>query len=92
MPHVYLTSVLGVNSGFNRNKYYDNVLDKDEGRITRRFGKARQVGLTIRRHIISADEMIAHLADRGPIILLTNGALLSCHVCQANNKLSNELW
>lgn len=90
MTHEYLTTVLGVNQGYGADRYYKNILSKDEARVNSRFQEAKQRGLAIRKGMIRLDDLVTHLASHGPIILLTNAALLSCDICKSQ-KLSNEL-
>lgn len=90
MNHEYLTTVLGVNQGYGSERYYRNILSKDEARVNNRFREAAEKGLIIRKTVIRLDEMLNHLAHNGPIILLTNSELLSCDICKSQ-KLTSEL-
>lgn len=90
MRHEYLTLVLGVNQGYGSERYYKNILSRDETRVNRRFMEAREHGIVIRKAQLTLDDLLTHLATKGPIILLTNSELLSCDVCKTQ-KLTNEL-
>lgn len=90
MAHEYLTVVLGVNQNYDNERYYRNILSKDEERVNNRFKEAANRGIIIRKGVMRTDDMLTHLANNGPIILLTNNELLSCDVCK-DNKLTNEL-
>lgn len=86
-----MTTVLGVNQNYGKERYYKNILSKDEVRVNKRFEEAAGRGVCIRKGVLRTEELIAHLASHGPIILLTNSELLCCDVCSGQKKLSNEL-
>lgn len=85
MRHEFWTTVLGVNQGYGSDKFYRDILDKDRIRVNNRFKAAPANGITARKGLLRMDEILLHLSNHGPIILLTNGELLSC------KKLTNEL-
>lgn len=91
MRHVYLTTVLGVNQSYGAQRYYKNIITKDEERVNSRFKEAAKRGITVKKGLLRREELISHLANHGPIILLTNSELLSCDVCKGERKLTNEL-
>lgn len=90
MRHLYMTTVLGVNQRHENDRYYKNILPKDTERVNARFQEAEQKGVIVDEGALTTNDLIEHLANYGPVILLTNSELLSCDVCK-KQKLSNEL-
>lgn len=90
MRHKYLTTVLGVNENYGSERYYKNILSKDEARVNQRFQHAAEQGIRIHKGVLQINDLLSHLANHGPIILLTNSELLSCDVCKVQ-KLTNEI-
>ncbi|XP_074041706.1 protein GUCD1 isoform X2 [Leptinotarsa decemlineata] len=86
--HVFYTITLGVHEGYRGNSFYNNVLNKDEQRITARFKKAEGLGILIRKLSLSIAEIVTHLVN-GPVIVLTNAKILTCDICKFN-KISSE--
>lgn len=90
MRHEYLTLVLGVNQRYGSERYYRHILSRDEERVNTRFREAKGHGIIVREGELRTEDLLKHLADYGPVILLTNSELLSCDICKAQ-KLSNGL-
>lgn len=91
VAHKYFTATLGINPSYRSHSYYDKIINKDSVRVYRKFQTAQRDGLHIEKQTcISNEYLMWHLAKHGPIILLTNAALLSCTVCK-QNKLSTEI-
>lgn len=88
--HKYLTQMIGVNPNHARNGYYDRILNVDSERVSEKFEKAQSMGIVIEQKTANNRLLLDHLAKNGPIILLTNSALLNCDLCKTN-RLSNEL-
>ncbi|GAB0092970.1 uncharacterized protein DMENIID0001_080220 [Sergentomyia squamirostris] len=90
IQHKYLTSTMGINTGYTEHSYYDKILHKDSVRVEKRFRQAQSLGITVQQKQINSDALLRHLALEGPAICLTNASLLTCDLCKAN-KLSTEL-
>lgn len=88
--HKYLTQMIGINPNHENNGYYDRILHKDSKRVLNKFGNAISMGILIEKKSANNHLLIKHLATHGPIIVLTNSALLDCDLCKTN-RLSNEL-
>lgn len=63
---------------------------QDETRVNEKFENASRIGIPIEIKSVQTSFLIEHLANHGPIIMLTNASLLHCDLCKAN-KLSLEL-
>jgi hypothetical protein len=63
---------------------------QDEERVTRRFMNAADRGITVRKASLTSKDLVRHLSESGPIIVLTNASLLCCDICKVN-KLASEL-
>lgn len=88
--HKYLTQMIGINPNHVHNGYYDRVLNKDSKRVLEKFEKCKSMGIIIQEKSANNRLLIEHLANHGPIIVLTNSELLNCDSCKTN-RLSNEL-
>lgn len=82
IPHVYLTKTLGVDPQYVQTPYYQKIISKDESRINVKFEEAPSKGILVYKKTISLDDLIKHLGENGPIILLTNASLLNCDICR----------
>lgn len=83
--HMFYSSV---QTSFYANLYL--CMPQDEERVTRRFLNAAERGITVRKASLTCKDLVRHLSESGPIILLTNAALLCCDICKVN-KLASEL-
>ncbi|PNF36938.1 Protein GUCD1 [Cryptotermes secundus] len=90
VSHLYCTITLGIHPSHRGQSFYDKVLQKDEERVTRRFLNAAERGITVRKASLTCKDLVRHLSESGPIILLTNAALLCCDICK-ENRLASEL-
>jgi hypothetical protein len=63
---------------------------QDEQRVTKRFLEAAERGIMVRKASLTYEDLVRHLSESGPIILLTNASLLHCDICKVN-KLTSEL-
>ncbi|XP_069700997.1 protein GUCD1 [Periplaneta americana] len=90
IKHIYCTITLGINPGYRGQSFYDKILHKDEERVTKRFKEAAENNIVIRKASLTCRDLVQHLAEFGPIILLTNASLLHCDICKVN-KLTSEL-
>jgi len=77
----YTTITLGVDPGYIKENFYDKVLAKDSGRVNSRFENANTKGITICEKTVTLNEILHHLSENGPVIVLTNANLLSCSRC-----------
>jgi hypothetical protein len=56
----------------------------------KRFKSADVAGVKVEKKSIPLPQLLMHVQNHGPAIILTNGSLLQCEVCKVN-KLSSEL-
>lgn len=84
LQHDYYTQTLGVDPSYSKNNYYSKIIDRDEKRVNRRFKEAKAHGLNVLQRTVDMQVIIRHLAQKGPVILLTNASLLSCEICKPN--------
>lgn len=82
--HDYYTQTLGVDPSYSQHNYYSQIIDKDEKRVTRRFKEAKAHGLHVEQRTVDIQVIMKHLANKGPVILLTNASLLTCEICKPN--------
>ncbi|CAD7088415.1 unnamed protein product [Hermetia illucens] len=78
----FLTRTIGVNPDYRGHSYYDKIISKDEERVNKKFEIAIKDGMDIEKRTISIDALIQHMALNGPVIILTNAALLYCDMCK----------
>lgn len=78
----FLTRTIGVNPDYRGHSYYDKIISKDEDRVNKKFEIAIKDGMDIEKRTISIDALIQHMALNGPVIILTNAALLYCDMCK----------
>jgi len=55
---------------------------QDEQRVTKRFAEAAACGMPVQQASLTGEQLRCHLAQQGPVILLTNASLLRCQSCQ----------
>jgi hypothetical protein len=63
---------------------------QDEERVTKRFLEAAERGIMVRKASLTWKDLVHHLSESGPIILLMNASLLHCDICKVN-KFTSEL-
>ncbi|XP_073947888.1 protein GUCD1 [Choristoneura fumiferana] len=88
IKHVMYSTMLGVNEAHRKHSYYQNILDQDRSRVSRRFDAGTAAGLELRPGLLSTAEIVAHL-QRGPAIVLVDSGLLACDLCK-HNKLKAD--
>nr|XP_053645827.1 protein GUCD1-like isoform X1 [Cherax quadricarinatus] len=81
IKHRYMTVTLGVDPGFSTESFYDHVLSKDAQRVLDRFREAGNQGVVVEQGAVTLNNVISHLREEGPVILLTNAHLLICIRC-----------
>lgn len=59
--------------------------------MTQKFKNAEANGIEVQEKSVDVDEIISHLKNHGPIILLTNAANLSCEFCKKSYLTSKLL-
>jgi len=88
MDFLYTTITMGVDPGYVKENFYDKVLAKDSDRVNRRFSEAEERGIRIQNRGVSSDEIVTHLTQTGPVIVLTNANKLHCRRCSPASSLS----
>ncbi|XP_028034583.1 protein GUCD1 isoform X2 [Bombyx mandarina] len=89
IKHCMYTILLGVNEDYRRHGYYDRIMHLDTQRVYSRFRDALDSGVQAVERSVSMKELVSHLTDRGPAIVLVDAGLLSCDLCK-HNKLKAE--
>ena len=69
---------MGVDPGYSNQSFYNRILDQDSERVNARFRSAAADGVPIEQRSASLEEILGHLAAKGPVLVLTNANLLSC--------------
>ncbi|KDR18509.1 protein GUCD1 [Zootermopsis nevadensis] len=90
VSHLYCTVTLGIHPGYRGQSFYNKILQKDEERVTKRFLEAAERGILVRKASLTCEDLVHHLSESGPVILLTNASLLHCDICKVN-KFTSEL-
>lgn len=90
IDHIYCTITLGVCAGYKGQNFYDRILHKDEQRVVRRFQEAQSNGIVVKKVSLSTSDLLRHIYNHGPIIVLVNANFLLCDTCSLY-KLSFEL-
>ncbi|XP_047500233.1 protein GUCD1-like [Penaeus chinensis] len=80
--HRYKTVTLGVDPGFCTESFYDHVLHKDAQRVLDRFRDASRNGVVVEQGSSTMSDILVHLQQDGPVIVLTNAHLLICNRCE----------
>lgn len=81
IDHIYNTITLGVNPDFKNYHFYCKIFDRDKERVLRLFQNAEDNGLTVKKLSLNMDDLINHLKNHGPIIVLVNSHYLTCDNC-----------
>ncbi|XP_069955664.1 protein GUCD1 isoform X3 [Cherax quadricarinatus] len=89
IKHRYMTVTLGVDPGFSTESFYDHVLSKDAQRVLDRFREAGNHGVVVEQGAVTLNNVISHLREEGPVILLTNAHLL---ICISTSRYSEGHW
>ena len=84
--HIYTTITVGVNPTFRNHNYYATTLYKDHIRVSNKFDLAACNGLNIQKRTVDNRILLEHLAKNGPLIVLTNGNLLHCDLCESKES------
>ncbi|XP_059478404.1 protein GUCD1 [Neocloeon triangulifer] len=90
LEHVFCTITLGIQPAYGSQPFYAKVIQKDEARVLDRFVSAESSGVCVQKRSLPLEELLSHLEQHGPVIVLTNGNLLQCEICKIN-KLTSEL-
>lgn len=77
---------MGVNPNFRNHDYYGPILWKDHIRVSNKFYSAACDDLNIQKRTVDNKILLEHLANKGPIIVLTNGYLLHCDLCKTKES------
>uniref|UniRef100_A0A1B6C5R9 Protein GUCD1 n=1 Tax=Clastoptera arizonana TaxID=38151 RepID=A0A1B6C5R9_9HEMI len=86
--HIYTTVNFGVREEFKELSFYKEALMKDKARISHLFEEAENNGITIHKASLNSEELIQHLKNHGPIIVLVDANFLSCDNCISFNICS----
>lgn len=72
------------NNFSQENRFFDKIYglhDQDEVRVTERFRKAAENGISVKETSLSLEDVLVHLEDHGPAIALVDSSLLACSTC-----------
>lgn len=84
--NIYATITIGVNPEYQNHDYYESIFWRDSVRVNKIFASATDDGLVIQKKSVDNQAIIEHIALHGPVIVLTNGYLLHCDVCQSEHS------
>ncbi|XP_055388122.1 protein GUCD1 isoform X2 [Condylostylus longicornis] len=86
VTHKYLTKTIGVDPKYIEHSYYTPIIERDQERVKLRFEQAEAKGINVEKKTVKFDAIIRHLSKYGPVILLTNAALLTCDNCKRKDE------
>lgn len=75
------TSSPGVRAEYEEDAFYKDGFVDDAVRVRELFVRAADYGIDVRTSVLDADRLLAHVAYRGPAIVLVNARLLRCEDC-----------
>lgn len=81
IQHQYFTKTVGIDQNFTSEPYYRECISQDEVRVTERFRKAAENGISVKETSLSLEDVLVHLEDHGPAIALVDSSLLACSTC-----------
>lgn len=79
--HLYCTITWGVNPGYTRETFYEQVLSRDEQRVSEKFSRATEIGVNVQLRSVDLSEILLQLQLGNPAIILVNANLLYCEKC-----------
>lgn len=88
----YTTITIGVDPGYIKESFYDKVIARDNDRVNQRFDAAAEKKISVQEKSSSLEEILSHLENTGPVILLTNANLLSCSKCSNYTSWFPSCW
>jgi len=88
LDFLYTTITMGVDPGYVKENFYDKVLAKDSDRVNQRFSEANERGIRIQNRRVTSEEIVSHLSETGPVIVLTNANQLQCRKCSPATSIS----
>ncbi|XP_049839467.1 protein GUCD1 isoform X1 [Schistocerca gregaria] len=90
VKHLFCTVTMGVHPEYKGQAFYEKVIKNDEERVNKKFADAEEYGIDIKKTSLTCSDLINHIFQFGPVILLTNASLLTCTNCKCR-KFTNEL-
>ncbi|KAB7506917.1 Protein GUCD1 [Armadillidium nasatum] len=84
IKHLYKTITIGVHPDLSSESFYRNVLNKDQQRVVNRFKFSANNNIMVEKGSVVIFEIISHLSNGGPVIVLVNANLLICDLCHRN--------
>jgi len=88
LDFLYTTITMGVDPGYVKENFYDKVLAKDSDRVNQRFSEEKERGIRIQNRRVTSEEIVSHLTETGPVIVLTNANQLQCRKCSPASSIS----
>ncbi|XP_072934090.1 protein GUCD1 [Epargyreus clarus] len=88
IAHTMYTIRRGVNH-HRKHGYYSKIMDLDAERVHKRFAQANHEGIKVIEYPITDKEILNHVVNVGPAIVLVDSGLLTCELCK-HNKLKAE--
>lgn len=88
IDHTYRTVTLGVNPSVKDSVYYKRTLPNDMHRVEDRFRCSSARGVVVECKPVTLSEMLGHLSDGNPVVVLVDGNLLHCDECLTSKIVS----
>ncbi|XP_065188482.1 protein GUCD1-like isoform X2 [Sycon ciliatum] len=80
----YHTSSICVNPELGKEDYYAKSFVDDTARINKLFDRVNELGLQVSQREPPLEDLVAHLDQCRPLIVLVNAMLLTCKHCAAS--------
>ncbi|XP_059141692.1 protein GUCD1-like [Physella acuta] len=77
------TITLGVNGDHCKKSFYRSSFSVDEVRVKNMFDSAAQNGVLVEKKCLSLDDLIQHLQNNNPLIVLVDWTLMKCLWCES---------
>ncbi|KAK3750065.1 hypothetical protein RRG08_018362 [Elysia crispata] len=90
IPLEFYTITLGVNSDHSKKPFYQSHFNRDESRVNLLFQKSTQQGICVQERSLTIEELLNHVQQDSPAIVLVNQSYLHCLSC-ADSK-ARKCW
>ncbi|XP_013780038.1 protein GUCD1-like isoform X2 [Limulus polyphemus] len=89
VDHLYCTITFGVHPEFKNEEFYKQTLTSDVQRVNEKFEQAYENYVQVQQRSVDIKEILDHLRNGFPAIVLVNANELACDVC-ASSKCWRE--
>ncbi|RUS71373.1 hypothetical protein EGW08_020869 [Elysia chlorotica] len=90
VPLEFYTITMGVKPEHSKKPFYQSHFNRDESRVNLLFRKASQHGIFVQERSLSIEELLYHVQQDRPAIVLVNQSYLHCLSCAGSN--ARKCW